>query len=101
MTATERGSSKLRTAATAASRSRSSKLLDRVSGERRRQLDLDRVGARAELDREAALAEDVDHPVVVRQHLAMNVEIPCCSATSARCASRIVEIPLSLPCVGD
>ena len=42
---------------------------ERVLRQRGREADLDHVAAAAQLDREAAVAEDVDHAVVVRQHL--------------------------------
>ena len=41
----------------------------RLIGERGRKLDVDHITADVQLDRKAAVAEHVDHPMVARQHL--------------------------------
>lgn len=68
ITASERGSRKLRTAATAATRSRF-----RIARSRPATVTLaarfKRVRNRPELYRESACTEHIDHPVVLRQHL--------------------------------
>ena len=68
-TAIEEGLRKRRTAASAASRSRSSKRSVASAEKEVGSSHLDRTRDRGDLDREAALAEDLDHTVVLGQHL--------------------------------
>ena len=44
---------------------------ERLGGERRRELDVHGPRRRAQMNREAAAPEDVDHPVVLRKHVCM------------------------------
>ena len=74
--------------------------LDRRPGEGGRQLDADRAVLRPHLDRQAALAEDLDHLVVLGPSpRPRRRRSRCSSATSARWASRIVPRPL--PCISS
>ena len=99
---TEAGRSTCATAAAAAARPRSSKRRAGGLAERRRHHDLQLAGRRADLDREAGLAEDADHArgsTGARRR--RTCVTPAVAATPARCASRIVAMPRPCQLVGD
>ncbi len=74
---------------------------DSLGGERGGELDLERVRNRAVRDREAALAEYVDHPVVVRQHLRDEGRDPLLLGYLGEMGQEGRGDPASLPRVGD
>ncbi len=70
-------------------------------GERGGQLDRDRVRRRVQVDREAALPEHVDHPVVVRQHLGGERGDVVHLGDAGEMGEQDRRDPVPLPRVGD
>ena len=77
------------------------KALDRRRRQRGRQLDLDRVPGAVTIDRKPALAKDVDHPVIDREHLSVERGDPASVGDRREMREHDRRDSPSLPGVGD
>jgi hypothetical protein len=89
------------TTATARGRRKLLEALRRALAEGGRQLDVDRAGLGGGLDREAALAEDLDHAVVLRHHLGEEGLDPVLLGDLGEVGEQDRPQPLALELVGD
>jgi hypothetical protein len=65
------------------------------------QLDLERTGLRAHLDREAGLAQHLEHPVVLRVHPRDERRDPGSLGELGEVRQQDGGDPVALPCIGD